>query len=175
MKKILLALLTASVLLGAVAGEADAHRKRTKIRGPFGSWTWGPDIPHFHPPTTSESCLGGGSPPCGHPDPTYTPSRPSRPSRPSGGSSYSNRKYGYRIRNVDSSQSVSYYLGSSKYTLRPGQSRVHRTNHKIKKIEFDRVYRSGSWENKIVNLDVSRYDINVYYKGDYFRYSTPRD
>ena len=72
------ALLLALLLSLSFAGSADAHRRRSKIHGPFGSWTWGADIPHYHTPRPSDSCLGGGSPPCGHPDPTHRPTpRPS--------------------------------------------------------------------------------------------------
>lgn len=43
-------LLLASFLLAlTMATPAEADRRRSKIRGPGDTWTWGPDIPHTHP------------------------------------------------------------------------------------------------------------------------------
>ena len=94
---------------------AGAHRRRSKIYGPFGSWTWGPDIPHYHTPSSSDSCLGGGSPPCGHPDPTYK--------KPSYNSKY--RVKSIMVSNKSKSRTLRYRFKGQSYRLAPRKSRRH--------------------------------------------------
>ena len=124
MKKIGIAALTIVMLLSTSMQEASAHRKRSKIHGPFGSWTWGPDIPHIHPPSesSSSSCLS-----------VYTP-----PAE-------------YKVENRTGNR-VIYYVNNRRYELSSGYHRIHKigggsnscnTTSTTGRIEFDGSYSDG--------------------------------
>ncbi len=127
------------------AGEAEAHRKRSKIHGPFGSWTWGPDIPHIHPPSggSSSSCLAVMSSP---------------------------KKYSWYVKNTKSYKQT-FYIDGKKYVLGSGKTRYFTSKvgrsasnscdsgitYKKPTIEFDRYSSDGKYTAKKFVVDVTNY------------------
>ena len=144
-KRLTLGLLATALLLAA-APDAEAHRKRSKIRDPiFGGWTYGPDLPHSHPKKVNKR----------------TPATV--------------KTYYFRVYNVDSTDTISYYYRGTRYYLRPGYNRKHRTTSRFVTLEMDYTASNNRWDGFKVNLDTDLKDLRVWRKGRYLRFTRIND
>ena len=137
MKKALIALAALTILAGAVA-PVEAHRKRSKIRGPLGSWTYGPDIPHYHPPVEKKDLR-------------------------------TKYYYYFIVRNIDSTDTISYYFKGTRYYLAPGTWRKHSTTNKNVSLRLDYTAGNNSFDSVYRYFDANTYDIKIWRKGKHLR------
>ena len=113
-----------------------AEAGRCKQPLPFGGWTWVP---------------------CTAPAPRENRRTPARDLK---------KTYVFYIYNVDTSSNMIYYIGQTKYKLRPGEYHKH-TRHSRSKyvtVRFDNYTRSGSWEKKPLMLNMNTDNIEVWYR-----------
>lgn len=141
MKKLLLSVLAAASLLTA-ANSVEAHTKCKRYINPWGGWTEA--CPHLHK----------NRPPTFHPAPRPRP----RPSNPKG-------TYYWKIKNVDSKDTISYKWGNSKYYLRPGQSRSHTSSYQNVYLRFDKYAGDGVYTNYNWRFNANHYDLKVWRNG----------
>ncbi len=76
----------------------------------------------------------------------------------------------FKIYNIDSTDTISYYYEGKRYSLKPGFHRTHTSNKKYAVIDFDYIVPTGGWESKKVFLNVGQEYLRVWRNGKYFRY-----
>ena len=81
----------------------------------------------------------------------------------------------FKVRNVDNTDTISYYFQGTRYYLQSKTWRRHKGTCNEKRLEFDRVAGNGTFDSTFRYLDPSDYDLKVWRKGRYLRTELVRD
>ena len=135
-------LLLATAIIGSsILTIAPEAQARCKVKGPMGTWTYVPCGPHNH------TRFG------------------------SGGNRTTNRsKYYFKVINVDTTDTISYWYGGTRYRLRPGYERKHtKVGSKNVYLYMDRIAGNGQLDRYNWNFNADLYDLKIWRKGKFLR------